>query len=77
MLQERIPQVLVAEIVPAPTFQHDLLVRVPGFDEVGIEVAEEAPGTPVHDGDDGAVHRGEPFVDGAVREDEFGAWVGG
>lgn len=77
MLQERFPQVLVAEIVPAPTLQHNLLVFVPGFDEVTIEVAEEAPGRPVHDGDDGTVHGSEPSVDGAVREDEFGVWVGG
>ena len=77
MLQERFPQILIAKVVPAPTSQHDLLVRVPRFDEVAVDVAEEAPGLPINDGDDGAVHGSEPSVDGTVRKDEFGIWVGG
>ena len=57
--------------------KHDLLVSVPGFNERGVDVAEEAPGRPVHDGDDGGGHGGDPAFDGAGGEDEFGGGVGG
>lgn len=77
MLQEDFPQVLVAVIVPAPTLQHNLLVFVPGSDEVRVKVTEDAPGRPIHDGYDGALHGGDPGFDGAVGEDEFGMGVGG
>ncbi len=40
-------------------------------------MAEDAPRGPGHGGEDGGVHGSEPFVDGAVGEDELGGGVGG
>ncbi|KAF6225458.1 hypothetical protein HO133_009458 [Letharia lupina] len=76
MLRKRPLHIRVAEIVPPPPLEHGLFVPAPGFDENRVEAAEELPGGPGHDGEDGGVHGGEPFLDGAVGEDEFGVGVG-
>ena len=77
MLQEKFAEVLVAEVTAAPAMEHDLLVCVPRFYKGAVEVAEEAPGGPAHDGDDGGGHGGDPGVDGTGGEDEFGGGIGG
>ena len=40
-------------------------------------MAQDPPGAPAHDGEDGGVHGRQPGVDGPVGQDEFGSGIGG
>ena len=77
VLQKRPRHVHVPEVAPAPALQHGLLVRPPGRHEGAVQVAQDPPGAPAHDGEDGGVHGRQPGVDGPVGQDEFGSGIGG